>query len=44
VEDTSAPLYTRDGVVYVHTLKNETLYALNAETGVKLWSLLLGSK
>lgn len=44
VEDTSAPLYASEGVVYIHTLHNEALYALNAQTSVKLWSLLLGSK
>jgi len=44
IEETSAPLYTSEGVVYVHTLGKETLYALNAQSGLKLWSLLLGSK
>lgn len=44
VEEVYAPIYASDGVVYVHTAQNETLYALNAQTGLKLWSLLLGSK
>ena len=32
------------GVVYVHTQEPDTLYALNVETGVTLWSLPLSSK
>jgi len=43
-EKTSAPLFVSEGVVYVHTQKPETLYALNVETGVTLWSLPLSSK
>jgi len=38
-----APLCAGDGVVYIHTQtsKQDTLYALNAQTGVTLWSLSL---
>ena len=39
-----ASLGASDGVVYAHTQKHETLYALNAQTGVTLWSLPLSSK
>ncbi len=39
-----APLFASGGTVYVHTQEDETLYALNAETGVRLWSLPLTSK
>ena len=35
-----APLSTSDGVVYVYT-GSQNLYALNAESGVTLWSLSL---
>ncbi len=38
-----APLSASDGVIYVHT-QGETLEALNAQTGVTLWSLSLSSK
>ena len=41
---TSAPLFVSEGVVYVHTQEPDTLYALNVETGVALWSLPLSSK
>jgi len=34
-----APLYASNGVVYIHTQKKETLYALNAQTETILWSL-----
>ena len=43
-EKVYASLSTSDGVVYVHTQKEDTLYALNAQTGVTLWSLSLSSK
>lgn len=43
-EKVSAPLCAGDGVVYVHTQKHDTLYAVNAETGVTLWSLPLGKE
>ena len=43
-EKVYAPLSASDGVVYVHTQKHDTLYALNAQTGVTLWSLPLSSK
>ena len=43
-EKTYAPLFASEGVVYVHTQEPETLYALNAQTGVTLWSLPLSSK
>ncbi len=41
---TKAPLFASEGVVYVHTQEPDTLYALNVETGVTLWSLPLSSK
>ncbi len=41
---TNAPLFVSEGVVYVHTQEPDTLYALNVETGVTLWSLPLSSK
>jgi len=43
-EKIDAPLCASEGVVYVHTQKDETLYALNAQTGMVLWSLPLSSK
>jgi len=43
-EKVSAPLCAGDGVVYVHTQKHDTLHAVNAETGVTLWTLPLGKK
>ncbi len=43
-EEIRAPLFVSEGVVYVHTQEPETLYALNAQTGVTLWSLPLSSK
>ena len=41
-----APLFASEGIVYIHTQasKHDTLYALNAETGVTLWSLSLTSE
>lgn len=41
-----APLCASNGVVYIHaqTSEQDTLYALNTQTGVTLWSLLLSSK
>jgi outer membrane protein assembly factor BamB len=39
-----APLGADKGIVYIHTQEPETLYALNVETGVTLWSLPLSSK
>ncbi len=39
-----APLCARHGVVYVHTQKSESLYVLNAQTGVVLWRLPLTTK
>ena len=36
-----APLYANDGIVYIHTQEDETVYALKAETGQTLWSLPL---
>ncbi len=34
----NAPLTSSDGVVYIHTIQDEIIYAINAETGVTLWS------
>ena len=38
-----APLFVSEGVVYIHS-EDQTLHALNVQTGVKLWSLSLSSK
>ncbi len=43
-EKVHTPLAAGDGVVYIHTQERETLVALNARTGVKMWSLTLSSK
>ncbi len=43
-EKVDAPLWTSNGVVYVHTQEHETLYALNAQTGVELWQVSLTSE
>jgi len=45
-EKVYAPLSASDGIVYIHTQTSghDTLYALNAETGVTLWSLSLTSE
>ena len=42
-EEITSPLAVSENVVFVHTLKDETLYALNAETGVIMWKLTLSS-
>jgi outer membrane protein assembly factor BamB len=39
-EAVHAPLCTSEGVVYVYTI-SQNLYALNVESGVKLWSLAI---
>ena len=39
-----APLCASNGVVYVHTQQPDTLYALNAQTGVELWHVSLNSE
>ncbi len=39
-----APLCVSNGVVYVHTQQPDTLYALNAQTGVELWHVSLSSE
>jgi len=36
-ERVNAPLSASDGVVYVHTQKEDTLYALNVQTGLDVW-------
>jgi len=43
-EKVNAPLYATNGVVYVHTQENDTLYALNAQTGAELWDVSLSSE
>ncbi len=43
-EKVDAPLWASNGVVYVHAQENETLYALNAQTGAELWNLSLSSE
>jgi len=43
-EKVNAPLWASNGVVYVHAQGTEILYALNAETGGKLWDLSLSSE
>ena len=42
-EEIYAPLCASEGVLYIHTQGIEILYALNVETGVTLWSLLLSN-
>jgi outer membrane protein assembly factor BamB len=32
-----APLYVDEGIVFVHTIKTENLYAINANSGVVVW-------
>lgn len=32
-----SPLYMDEGIVYVHTIKTENLYAINANSGVVVW-------
>jgi outer membrane protein assembly factor BamB len=34
-----APLVADDGIVYIHTIEDEIIYKLNAETGVSFWNL-----
>lgn len=43
-EKVNAPLWASNGVVYVHAQEQETLYALNAQTGAELWDLSLSSE
>ena len=43
-EEIRAPLSASEEVVFVHTQKDETLYALNSQTGMTLWKLTLSSK
>ncbi len=45
-EEIYAPLCASDGVVYIHaqSSKQDTLYALNVQTGVTLWRLSLSSE
>ncbi len=43
-EKVFASLSASEGVVYVHTQKDDTLYALEAQTGGTLWSLPLSGK
>jgi len=43
-EEIRAPLAASEGSVFVHTQKDETLYALNAENGARLWKITLSSK
>lgn len=43
-EEVYAPISAGDGVVYIHTQKKDTLYALSVETGVIQWSRSLSSK
>jgi len=42
-ERIDAPLCASNGVVYVHT-EAQTLHALNARTGVRLWDISLISE
>jgi outer membrane protein assembly factor BamB len=39
-----APLSAGNGVLYIHTQEEETIYALDVQTGAELWSLPLSSK
>ncbi|MFH1003859.1 MAG: PQQ-binding-like beta-propeller repeat protein [Chloroflexota bacterium] len=43
-EEAYAPLAAGDGVVYLHTQKDDSLKAVNAETGVVQWNFDLGGK
>jgi outer membrane protein assembly factor BamB len=43
-EKVDAPLWASNGVIYVHTQEHETLYALDAQTGVELWQVSLTSE
>ena len=43
-EKVNAPLYADSGVLYIHTQENDTLHALNAQTGTKLWDLSLSNE
>jgi outer membrane protein assembly factor BamB len=40
----SAPFTTSDGVVYVHTYKEEIIYALNAENGAIIWNSTISNQ
>jgi len=40
----TAPLVADEGVVYVHTIENEIIYKLNAETGVSLWNVPISNE
>jgi len=42
-EKVTSPLAASENTVFVHALEDETLYALNAETGVIMWKLTLSS-
>ncbi len=43
-EKLDAPLWASNGVIYVHTQEQDTLYALDAQTGAKLWNVSLSSE
>lgn len=43
-EEIRAPLAASEGVVFVHTQEDETVYALNAENGARQWKLTLSSE
>jgi outer membrane protein assembly factor BamB len=43
-EEIRAPLATSEGLVYVHTQKDEKLYALDLVNNKRPWKLTLSSK
>ena len=43
-EKIDASLCASNGVIYIHTQEQDTLYVLNAQTGVGLWNLSLSSE
>jgi outer membrane protein assembly factor BamB len=40
----TAPLVASGGIVYVHTIEDEIIYKLNAETGVSLWNVPISNE
>jgi len=40
----TAPLVAGEGVVYIHTIEDEVIYKLNAETGVSLWNVPISNE
>jgi outer membrane protein assembly factor BamB len=40
----TAPLVAGEGIVYVHTIEDEVIYKLNAETGVSFWNVPISNE